>query len=245
MFGVTGGYIRYLYATAQSQTDVRTVRLLQVRLFDWKTIETSDNEKNTLKTFLKEKYKLKWITDQVKVKKEENDKKLTLKDEKNNSIFITLGDDSATLYINEKEEKEKFVVKKEDTDKIIIYALEHDPVVKGTFYSSLYDVALIFLAPLLAAAVWFLIIQNGVDPVKGIFVLAVVSFAVGLATTNVVDALVNFKHAHKKSPDIYRTIYKVKIINQYLILKYQQVDEPFYQQSSNPSDSEPSESHFT
>jgi hypothetical protein len=106
------------------------------------------------------------------------------------------------LYINEKEEKEKFVVKKEDTDKIIIYALEHDPVVKGTFYSSLYDVALIFLAPLLAAAVWFLIIQNGVDPLKGIFVLAVVSFAVGLATTNVVDALVNFVSMRTRNPPI-------------------------------------------
>jgi hypothetical protein len=45
---------------------------------------------------------------------------------------------------------------------------------------------------LLAAAVWFLIIQNGIDPAKGIYVLAVISFAVGLATDNVVQTLVNF-----------------------------------------------------
>ena len=70
---------------------------------------------------------------------------------------------------------------------------------KVTVYNSLYDVAQIFLAPLLAAAVWFLIIQNGVDPLKGIFVLAVVSFAVGLATTNVVNALISFLNMNMRA----------------------------------------------
>ncbi|HEY7572082.1 MAG TPA: hypothetical protein VH796_12010 [Nitrososphaeraceae archaeon] len=70
---------------------------------------------------------------------------------------------------------------------------------KVTVYNSLYDVAQIFLAPLLAAAVWFLIIQNGVDPLKGIFMLAVISFAVGLATTNVVNALITFLNMNMRS----------------------------------------------
>jgi len=187
VFGILGGYIRYLYATTQPQTDVRTVRLLRIRLFSWNNVPGQDAD--ILRDFLKKKYELKWINDKLNFKKD--NKKLLLKDDNNvNLLSITLDDDTATLYLNDKEEKDKFIVKKENTDSIV-YAEQYDPL-KSTFYTSLRDIALILLAPLLAAAVWFLVIQNGVDPIKGIFVLAVVSFAVGLATNNVVDALVNF-----------------------------------------------------
>jgi hypothetical protein len=190
VFGIIGGYIRYLYNTTQSQSDIRTVKL-----FSWNNVPGS--EESSLKDFLKKKYKLQWITDQLKFTKDDN-KSLSLKDDKSDHFLsITLDNDTAILSLNnDKKENKKFIVKKENNDNTI-YTEEFDPL-KSTFYNSLRDIALILLAPLLAAAVWFLIIQNGVDAAKGIYVLAVVSFAVGLATDNVVQALVNFVNTNTR-----------------------------------------------
>jgi hypothetical protein len=185
VFGIIGGYIRYLYNTTQSQSDIITKKL-----FTWNNVPGS--EESSLKDFLKNKYKLEWITDQLAFTKDQDNKTLSLKDDKNNHFLsVTLEDDAATLSLKNGEEgNKKFIVKKENNDNTV-YTEEFDPL-KSPFYNSLRDIALILLAPLLAAAVWFLIIQNGIDPAKGIYVLAVISFAVGLATDNVVQTLVNF-----------------------------------------------------
>ena len=60
-------------------------------------------------------------------------------------------------------------------------------------------IALLFLSPLLAIATWFLLNQagleghqNGTQGQSGIFILAAVSFTVGLVTNEVVQYLSNF-----------------------------------------------------
>jgi hypothetical protein len=60
---------------------------------------------------------------------------------------------------------------------------------KFTFYQSLKDIALFILAPLLAIAVWFLLLQSGLtNP----YALAVISFTVGLFTEQFMVALRDF-----------------------------------------------------
>jgi hypothetical protein len=66
---------------------------------------------------------------------------------------------------------------------------ERKKTVKEPFFESLKDLALFFLAPLLAVATWLLLYQGGTT---SIFTLAVVSFSVGLVTREVVAALILF-----------------------------------------------------
>lgn len=57
------------------------------------------------------------------------------------------------------------------------------------FYETLKDLSLFFLSPLLAVAVWLVLLQGGMT---SIFTLAAVSLAVGLVTREVVNALISF-----------------------------------------------------
>jgi hypothetical protein len=57
------------------------------------------------------------------------------------------------------------------------------------FYETLRDLALFFLSPLLAVAVWLVLFQGGTT---SILTLAAVSFTVGLFTREVVQALIDF-----------------------------------------------------
>jgi hypothetical protein len=60
------------------------------------------------------------------------------------------------------------------------------------FYHSLEDISLLFLAPLLAIAIWLLLIQAGMQGQEALPTIAVISFSVGLITEEVVQALINF-----------------------------------------------------
>ena len=64
---------------------------------------------------------------------------------------------------------------------------------------SLRNLALVLLSPLLAISTWFLLVQvglqddqNGANGQSGVFILAVVSFSVGLVTNEIVQYLINF-----------------------------------------------------
>jgi hypothetical protein len=56
-------------------------------------------------------------------------------------------------------------------------------------------VALLFLSPLLAITTWFLLGQAGLTEASGIFMLAAISFTVGLVTDNVIHALIEFANS--------------------------------------------------
>jgi hypothetical protein len=60
------------------------------------------------------------------------------------------------------------------------------------FYHSLQDISLLFLSPLLAIAVWFLLSQAGIQGQESIYTIAVISFAIGLITEEVILALIKF-----------------------------------------------------
>jgi uncharacterized membrane protein len=68
---------------------------------------------------------------------------------------------------------------------------EHIQTIQTTdfFYESLKDIALFFLAPLLAIAVWLILWQGGMTST---FTLAAVSFGVGLVTNDIVNFIIGF-----------------------------------------------------
>ena len=66
-------------------------------------------------------------------------------------------------------------------------------------FENLRSLALIFLSPILAIGVWFILAQlgiqgqqQGVQGQTGIFVLAAVSFTIGLVTEEAVEYLISF-----------------------------------------------------
>ena len=58
------------------------------------------------------------------------------------------------------------------------------------FYSSVEDLALLFLAPLLAIAIWFFLVQGGME--DGKYTLALAAFATGLVTDEIINSLTEF-----------------------------------------------------
>jgi hypothetical protein len=66
------------------------------------------------------------------------------------------------------------------------------------FYQSLEDLALLFLSPLLAIAVWFVLWQGGTT---GNYAVAVISFTVGLVTEEVIQTLIRFTGSMLKLPE--------------------------------------------
>jgi hypothetical protein len=81
-----------------------------------------------------------------------------------------------------KEYKEYFISGKDDVSSYRLWL----------FYHSLEDISLLFLAPLLAIAIWLLLIQAGMQGQEALPTIAVISFSVGLVTEEVVQALINF-----------------------------------------------------
>ena len=126
IFGIAGGYLRYLWQTAEKVKDRQVVSL-------------KAKEKST-----------------------------TVATAKNNPQR------EASLQIKQKSEDRS-------TDE-----LKEAPEI---FYEALRDIALFFLAPLLAIAVWLVLLQGGTTSP---FTLAAISFTIGLVTREVIESLISF-----------------------------------------------------
>jgi hypothetical protein len=154
VFGIIGGYIRYLYDTATVNRD-RTEKGLK------KIEEEIDNKKDNDFKYLEIK---KSITKQL--------------------VNLILRRDSNTE--SDKETELRKLAMRLETRKFFLY-------------QALRDLALLLLSPLLAIAVWFLLVQVGVQGQQGgaqgqtgVFILATISFTVGLITDEVVQVLIRF-----------------------------------------------------
>ena len=70
---------------------------------------------------------------------------------------------------------------------------ENSPIGKRIiFNNSMEDLSLIFLPPILAVATYFMLLQGGLDPEKAMPTFAVVSFAIGLISNEIVKKLESF-----------------------------------------------------
>jgi len=73
-----------------------------------------------------------------------------------------------------------------------------------SFYQSLEDLSLLFLAPVLAVAMYFLVTIIGLGNYNAVYTISVISLAVGLITDEVIRALIKFANSRlgiKPEPD--------------------------------------------
>ena len=68
----------------------------------------------------------------------------------------------------------------------------------SNFYQSLEDIAILFLAPLLAVAVYFLLKVFGLEGDNAIYTIADVSFSIGLVPEEVIRTLIQFTTSRLK-----------------------------------------------
>jgi hypothetical protein len=72
---------------------------------------------------------------------------------------------------------------------------EKDETQKRVFRRSMKDISLLFLSPLLAIAVYFMLYTVGINTTNNLPTIATVCFAVGLITDNVINRLEKFAGA--------------------------------------------------
>ena len=109
-------------------------------------------------------------------------------------------DEKILIYISlPKELKEKEDKKNEDKKKDFLEDLRHS-VRMAVLHRSMMDLALLFLAPLLAFASYFLLLQAGITA-NDFPTIAAVSFGVGLGTDSIVDRLGNIGLGKKDTKD--------------------------------------------
>ena len=150
IFGLAGGYLRYLYKTSRLAKTNR-YSLEQVYLFEWNKIGTGqedESDENRLKDFLKQNFEMDWI-EKAEIKKDPQDVK-------GKTIQISDGTQSLLIKID-KEEKHadlldpnnkpiyRFIIKEKSKDKLFAYPEKID-----SFYQSLEDISLLLLSPFLA-----------------------------------------------------------------------------------------------
>jgi hypothetical protein len=174
VFGIIGGYLRFLYERATVHTEKMT------NSFDKLEIKIAEDNLSTRK--FKEYLELP-ISYRLK-KASGNLKRLLYNKNKNqhnnHSIEIQIESDMEKEILLSKNQFRKRQRQK-------IYLDE-----------SLRNLSLLLLSPLLAICTWFLLVQIGLQDQQndngrtGIFILAVVSFSVGLVTNEIVQYLMDF-----------------------------------------------------
>jgi hypothetical protein len=177
VLGFIGGYLRYLYKTSQIKIFIPSPS--STMILRWDKVPGQDNLK--LKEFLENKFSIKLI-ENFKIISEEN-KKIIYSDpytitfiKKENSIIISINDE--VVY--------KLGIKEEDG---IIKLFDYKPINYSIFLQSLEDLTLLFLAPLLAVSLWFLLDLSGVTQQNS---LALASFSVGLVTNEIIARIISF-----------------------------------------------------
>lgn len=190
IFGLAGGYLRYLYNTSiklwhlDPSSDV-VASDMRLPLFNWTKTPVDLHELDNFKSFLIKSLHADWITE-GSVKKEDN-------------RLVAISKDQTISIIIEAFESDKIAIVKVGDDYYTTLRLEkqngdlsvYQTIGRTTwsFYQSLSDLALLLLSPLLAIAAWFILTRGG-DIDK--YIVALVSFTVGLATNSIISTLTDF-----------------------------------------------------
>lgn len=178
VFGLVGGYLRYLYKTAKLKNIQGPKN--SVLLFRWDQVPGEDS--NKVRGYLKEDLGFSWITSEEFVKE---GNVITVSENPNNKIEIHYDGDLAFVKSNGKVVS-KLITKIENG---IINIFQYTEMKNWLFYHSLEDLSLLFLAPLLAIALWFFLVQGGMTSK---LTLALAAFTVGLVTDEVIKLLFSF-----------------------------------------------------
>ena len=186
------GYLRYLYNTSKIRTNSQTPD--GICLFNWNDVPGKDSDR--LRFFLKHKLKLDWITDgefenrgNTKAKSSTSHIITNLTSESKPHILSIIREGGGARTLADNKMVYRFTLKNEDGS-LNVYPETFGQ--RWLLYQSLEDIALLLLSPLLAIAVWLLLVQGGVQDQTGTPMLAVISFTTGLVTHDVIQSLIRF-----------------------------------------------------
>jgi hypothetical protein len=159
VFGLLGGYLRYLYETATTARENIEEEYKKIDEFVNSYTPQRLNEVDTIPSGFDRTFRKGYVKRIEEMKK-------------NNQL---------------------------DPLKIQKYILKRSVERRYLLFNSLKNLALLLLAPLLAAAIWFLLVQAGIEDQPditrgqtGIFILATISFTIGLVTNESIQLLINF-----------------------------------------------------
>jgi hypothetical protein len=186
IFGLAGGYLRFLHRTILQKDNVESLSQIDEYLFKWNDIPGNIQETNKLKQYLLTHYNVPWINNREFEKIADNENKIFSEDKKNN-ILISLNQNEEKIIIKVNDKVKGSLIARSSNDDILIY--KRSDKKNWLFYQSLGDLTILIMAPLLAIAAWFILTTAGVYDK---YVVATVSFAIGLITDNIVNRLISF-----------------------------------------------------
>jgi hypothetical protein len=192
IFGLAGGYLRYLYNTSikiwhlDTSSDVLSSNI-RLSLFDWNKVPADQIELDKFKSFLIKSLNADWIAE-GKIDKLDNNKIIATSKDQSMSITIQAyeSDNIATVKLGDIFYGNLQLEKQQNGHLYVYQTIERKT---WSFYQSLTDLSLLLLSPLLAIAGWFILTRGG-DIDK--YIVALVSFTVGLATYTIISTLTDF-----------------------------------------------------
>jgi len=187
IFGLVGGYLRYLHRTILQKENVEYSSYIDEYLFNWNELTGSNYESNKFKQYLNSKFRITWINDDRHFENvSPNELKIESPDKKN-LISTKLNETEDKIVINLNGQILDTLIARKANNQILVYARVEKK--NWLFYQSLGDLTILVMAPLLAIAAWFLLTTAGVYDK---YIIATVSFAIGLITENIINRLINF-----------------------------------------------------
>jgi hypothetical protein len=186
MFGLAGEYLRYLHRTILQKDNVEDISQIDEYLFHWNDIPGDINETNKLKQYLITHYRIDWLANRQFDKVMDTELTISSEDKKHN-IFLHLDKNEQKITITIDNKYRGYLVAKPSKDDILVY--KRSDKKNWIFYQSLGDLTILIMAPLLAIASWFILTTAGVYDK---YVVATVSFSIGLITENIINRLISF-----------------------------------------------------
>ena len=188
VFGLIGGYLRFLYEIA---TNRRNQILKEFKRIE-NEVERMPDSMFEFRELSVPKQIANWFTKRFTRYMDHEIKAVKI----NPALRKEIG-------LDEKGEYDDEAVKVAIIRKQLLVSLRRDEMYrekhKFYFYHTIKDLSLLFLAPVLTIVVWFLLAQAGIQGENsriggqtGIFILAVASFTVGFITPELVQTLIRF-----------------------------------------------------
>ena len=95
LFGIAGGYLRYLYKTAKMRPSV--VQSSEKYLLKWVDIPGPDSSK--LRDFLMDRFDIEWIKGKEFVKSDKGDKSVAVTADNNHSLIVTINPSNTEAFV--------------------------------------------------------------------------------------------------------------------------------------------------
>jgi hypothetical protein len=121
IFGLAGGYLRYLYRTAKLRTNIDAGQQMQLYLFNWESVPGNVAESKRLKDFLIQNYDISWLNNREFVKSSDKKTISITSGDNMSQLSLILDDTSAKAEVNLNGIKSQELKAKKEKDRTDIY----------------------------------------------------------------------------------------------------------------------------